>query len=126
MLLDGLVRRPRHARLICGGRIVRVPADRVSAGQVVVIGLGDIVPVDGRIVSGLAMVDEQMLTAASMPAEKRSGDRVLAGTLVIGGRAFVAVEAAGPETAAARIGRVLDEVCAIGALVANEGRAAGR
>ena len=109
MLLDDFGKRPRHARLCLEGAEVRVPIDRVRAGDIVIVDAGDVVPVDGRIIAGRAMIDPHAMTGGSTPALKGPGDRVLAATVAVAGRAYVSVEAAGRETAASHIARALDE-----------------
>jgi len=53
----------------------------VASGEIVVIRPGERLPVDGEILSGASAVDESMLTGESMPVEKKSGDRVIGGTI---------------------------------------------
>ncbi|MFN9645699.1 MAG: heavy metal translocating P-type ATPase, partial [Cyanobacteriota bacterium] len=69
---------------------------------------GQPVPVDGVVVQGTATVDQHRLTGESQPVEKAVGDPVLAATLVLVGTIRVRVEKTGAETAAARIGDVLN------------------
>lgn len=109
LLLDGFGRRPFRARFV-GEDVERlVPSNSLRKGELIVVDAGEVVPADGRIVAGRAMIDLSALAAGSSPAEKAAGDRVLAATLVMGGRVYVAVEAVGEGTAAGRIGRILDE-----------------
>ncbi len=86
-----------------------MPVDRLRTGDVIAVDTGEILPVDGRIVAGRALVDQQALTGESAPVERGIGDRIFAAALVIAGRMSVSVEAAGRATAAARIGRILDD-----------------
>ncbi len=108
LLFDAFAGQPRHAWLYRDGASVRVPLDRLEQGSIVVVEAGEFVPVNGRVVKGTALIDEYALTGARTPAEKGIGDRVFAAALVLGGRLFVSVEDAGSETAAARIGRLLE------------------
>lgn len=108
LLLESFGKRPRHAWLDRGGAEVSVPVERLRPSDVVVVNAGEFVPVDGPIVKGMALVDQHALTGALTPIERSVGDRVLAGTLVLGGRLFVAAEAAGSATVAARVGRILE------------------
>ena len=109
MLLDDFGKQPRHARLYRDGAELRVPTDRVRAGDIVIVDAGDVVPVDGRIVAGRAMIDPHALTGRSTSALKAPGDRVLAATIAVAGRAYVSVEVAGRDTAASHLARALDE-----------------
>jgi Cu2+-exporting ATPase len=67
------------------------------------------VPVDGQVVSGLASIDQQMLTGEAQPVEKAPGDTVYAATVVLAGKIYVRVEKAGNETVSAKIGQVLNK-----------------
>ena len=64
---------------------------------------GDRVPVDGIVVEGESAVDEAMLTGESVPADKKSGSELFAGTLNLNGRLILRVTATGEATALAHI-----------------------
>jgi Cu2+-exporting ATPase len=109
LLLDGFDRRPGYARLGRDGSEARVPVECLCQGDVVSLRPGEVVPVDGRVVGGMGLIDPHALTGESTPAEKGVGDRVFAATLVLAGEVSVSVEAAGRATASAGIGRILDD-----------------
>ena len=75
----------------------------------IVVKTGEVVPVDGIVSEGMAMIDQHALTGESTPAEKSVGDRVFASTLMVAGKVFVAVESSGGETTSARIGKILND-----------------
>ncbi len=56
--------------------------------DVIVVNTGEVVPVDGIIVKGMAMIDQHALTGESTPAEKGVGDRVFAATLMVAGKSW--------------------------------------
>ena len=99
---------PQSVWLVKQGVEIRVPLPQLEPGDVIVVHTGEVIPVDGIVAEGLATIDQQMLTGEAVPAEKGPGDRVFASTVVVGGKVFVAVEARGADTAAARIGRILE------------------
>ena len=70
---------------------------------------GEVVPVDGVIVEGMAMIDQHALTGESTPAEKGVGDHVFASTVMVAGKMQVAVEKSGGETATAKIAQILND-----------------
>jgi P-type Cu+ transporter len=72
---------PPTARVVRDGAENEIPAEQVRVGDVVVVRPGERIPVDGAILEGESAVDESMLTGESMPAEKRRGDSVFAGTI---------------------------------------------
>jgi heavy metal translocating P-type ATPase len=107
MILSAFGKQPRYAWLSKNGTLVQVPAEKLEKGDVVVVHTGEVVPVDGQIVEGLAMIDQQALTGEATPAEKQPGDGVLASTILVAGRISVAVEQSGSETASAKISQLL-------------------
>jgi len=107
MLLNAFGKQPRYAWLCKNGTEVQVPAEKLEKGDVVVVHTGEVVPVDGQVVEGLAMVDQQSLTGEATPAEKAAGDRVFAATILVAGTVKVAVERSGSETASAKISQIL-------------------
>ena len=64
---------------------------------------GDRVPVDGVVLEGESAVDEAMLTGESIPADKKSGSELIAGTVNLNGRLVLRVTATGEATALAHI-----------------------
>ncbi len=109
VLLGSFGKRPGAAWLWRDGTEIRVAADRLRPGDHVIATAGEFVPADCRIVAGRALVDEHALTGEATPVERRVGDRLHAATLVMAGEVIVLVEAAGPRTAAAEIGRILEQ-----------------
>ena len=103
LLLGAFGKQPRYVWLIKDGIEIEVPLDRLDKGEIVAVHTGEMVPVDGIIVEGLAMIDQHALTGESAPAEKGVGDRVFASTVMVAGKVHVAVEKSGSETATARI-----------------------
>lgn len=99
---------PAHVWVVVDGVEMQIPFEALQVGDILVLDAGQAVPVDGVVVSGTATVDQHRLTGESQPAEKTVGDPMLAATLVVGGRIQVRVEKTGAETAAARIGEVLN------------------
>jgi len=82
---------------------VEVPVSELKIGDRVVLKPGDRVPVDGIVVEGDSAVDEAMLTGESVPADKKSGGELFAGTVNLNGRLVMRVTATGETTALAHI-----------------------
>ena len=99
---------PRQAWVLVDGAEIEIPFEQLRLGDILVLTAGQPVPVDGVVVQGSATVDQHRLTGESQPVEKAAGDGVLAATLVLGGRICVRVEKTGEETAAGRIGEILN------------------
>ncbi|TLM90653.1 MAG: cation-transporting P-type ATPase, partial [Actinobacteria bacterium] len=94
---------PQEVWLLVDGFEVAVPAHRVMAGDIVVVHPDEYVPVDGKVVSGQAAVDESRITGSPHPVYKEAGTEVLAGSEVLEGMLQIRVEQAGRETYLNRI-----------------------
>ncbi|WP_380283486.1 heavy metal translocating P-type ATPase [Kitasatospora purpeofusca] len=82
-----LARAPKTARRRTGGQVETVPAERVRPGDVLVVGTGEVLPVDGAVGAGGAVLDESALTGEPLPVEYWEGDAVRSG-VVNAGSAF--------------------------------------
>lgn len=109
ILLNAFGKQPRYVWLYKDGTEVQVSLDKLAQGDIIVVNTGEVVPVDGVIVEGMAMIDQHALTGESTPAEKGVGDRVFASTIMLAGKAFVSVEKSGSETASAKISQILTD-----------------
>ncbi len=106
-VVDIYGKQPMKVWILSHGVEVEIPFAQLAAGDLLVIGAGQVIPADGEIVEGEASIDQRVLTGESQPVEKGSGDPVLAATLVLAGRIVVKVERTGPATSAAKIAEVL-------------------
>jgi heavy metal translocating P-type ATPase len=95
-------------RIAASGEVERVTVKRLAVGDRVVVEAGGRVPADGIVVRGTASVDEKALTGESIPKERRSGERVLAATVVVEGQIVVEVDRVGGDTTAAKIVQILE------------------
>ena len=68
--------------LVTDNEEVSVPISNVKTGDLIRVHTGNVVPLDGDMVSGEAMLNQASLTGESVPVEKRAGSRVYAGTVV--------------------------------------------
>jgi heavy metal translocating P-type ATPase len=75
-----LERAPKIAHRRRGDVIEEVPVDALAVGDVVAVRTGDVVPVDGDVVSPEAVLDESTLTGEPLPVRYRRGDAVRSGT----------------------------------------------
>ncbi len=90
------------------GMEIEIGFDQLQIGDTVVLHAGQVVPVDGTIVAGVATIDQHMLTGEAQPVEKRAGDAVLAVTLLIAGQIDIKVEKTSKETTAGQIAEILN------------------
>ncbi|MEZ5825517.1 MAG: cation transporter, partial [Geminicoccaceae bacterium] len=94
----------RHA----DGRIEEIGIDRVAAGDRLLVRPGDRLPVDGVIADGASEIDESLVTGESMPVLRKTGDKVVAGS--VNGEAALEIEATrvGEDTTLARIASLVE------------------
>jgi heavy metal translocating P-type ATPase len=109
MLLGAFGKQPRFVWLLVDGQEIQVSLHKLNKGDIVVVNTGEVVPVDGVIVEGLAMIDQHALTGESTPAEKGIGDQVFASTVMVAGKVHVSVEKSGEATATAKIAQILND-----------------
>jgi len=107
-ITDVFRQQPGQVRVLRGTGPAEVSSASLAVGDQVLVEAGETLPVDGVVVEGAALLDQHVLTGESQPIERETGDQVLALTRVCSGRLVVKVERAGEETAAARIGAILD------------------
>ena len=69
--------------LVSGEAEVLVPAAGVRAGDQVRVRVGNVIPFDGTVTDGEAMVNQASLTGESMPVRKAEGATVYAGTCLL-------------------------------------------
>lgn len=74
------------------GREELLPVQSVQAGDTIVIRTGSMIPLDGRVVDGEAMVNQSSMTGESLPVAKKPGSYAYAGTVVEDGECVVLVE----------------------------------
>lgn len=75
-----LGRVPRTCLRKQGGELQEVAIDAIVPGDRLLIRQGDIVPVDGTVASGVAVLDESPLTGESLPVNRRTGERAMSGS----------------------------------------------
>ena len=86
-----------------------VPVADLRAGDAVVVSAGHRLAVDGTVLRGEALVNQQTMTGEALPVERRAGDPVFAATTVEHGEVAVRVDRVGLDTAVGRIVRSIEE-----------------
>ncbi|GAA4206058.1 heavy metal translocating P-type ATPase [Microbispora amethystogenes] len=104
-----LERAPRSARRRSGDDVVVVPLADVRIGDVVVAGPGEVVPVDGRILTGPAMLDESALTGESALVERGAGEAVRSGVVNAGAAVDIEATATAEDSTYAQIVRLAEQ-----------------
>jgi len=109
MLINVFEKKPSKVFIIKNDVETEIPLEDVQIDDIVVINTGEVVPVDGIAVKGMATIDQQALTGESQPVEKKIGDQLFASTLVISGRIDMKVEKTGQETTIAQVEQILTD-----------------
>ena len=77
-------RAPRRAHRRSGSVIEDVPIEQVAVGDEILVRAGDVIPVDGIIVSPMAMLDEAAVTGEPIPVNRQKGELARSGSLNAG------------------------------------------
>ena len=72
-------------------------------GEIVVVGVGEAVPVDGRVIEGVALVNQAAVTGEDLPVRREQRQRVIAGSVVEEGRIRIEAQRVGSDTTTARV-----------------------
>jgi heavy metal translocating P-type ATPase len=103
-------RAPRIAHVFSGaGELQERPVDDVAVGDVVVVRAGEVVPVDGIVVSAEAVVDESSLTGEALPVVIARGRSVRSGTANAGDAFELRASRPAAESAYAAVVRLVTE-----------------
>jgi Cd2+/Zn2+-exporting ATPase len=94
---------PAEALIVDASGERSVPVESVRVGMQIVIKPGQKIPLDGTVVAGTSAVNQASVTGESMPADKKPGDEVFAGTLNGRGALEVTVTKLRRDTTLARI-----------------------
>ena len=86
-----------------GGEEVEISSDELTAGDVVAVYEQSVIPVDGIVVSGEAVVDQAAITGEGFPVYVDAGDEVFAGTVIRQGSLRIQAVRVGRDTTAGRI-----------------------
>ncbi|MCU0390182.1 MAG: cadmium-translocating P-type ATPase [Thermoflexibacter sp.] len=86
-----------------------IPIGDVKIGDIILVKSGEKIPVDGKVISGVSLIDESMMTGEAMPVHKQEGDEVLAGTINQKGSFKFVAEKIGSSTLLAQIIRFVQE-----------------
>ena len=78
--------------MVKDGQEILVPADQIQAGDEIVVHMGNVIPFDGVVTAGDAMVNQASLTGESVPVQKNAQKYAYAGTVVEEGELTICVK----------------------------------
>ena len=91
------------------GTEVLVPVSNIKEGDLVTVHVGNVIPLDGEVVTGEAMVNQASMTGESVPVKKEAGSYVYAGTAVEEGEITLKVKHAAGSTRFERIVQMIED-----------------
>ena len=86
-----------------------VSIDEIEIGNQCLVRTGSSIPVDGRILSGIGVINEASITGESIPLSKQIDDWVYAGTILENGTITIEAQRVGEETTFAKIIELVEE-----------------
>jgi heavy metal translocating P-type ATPase len=108
--LSALIQRaPKVAQLRVGDGLEEVPVDQVRTGDIIVVRTGEVVPVDGTVVSPEAVIDTSTLTGEPLPRTASRGMAVLSGSANAGAPFEVRAGHPASESAYAALVRLVEQ-----------------
>ncbi|WP_244208129.1 heavy metal translocating P-type ATPase [Paraburkholderia hospita] len=100
---------PRDALRERSNILERVPVNTLEIGDVVVVRPGDRIPSDGRVMDGVAEVNEAPVTGESVPVVKETGAVVFAGSISTNGELRISVTSMAADNTISRIVHLVEE-----------------
>ena len=88
---------------------VLVPSSKIKAGDQVVVHMGNVIPFDGEVVDGEAMINQASLTGESVPVRRTIGNYVYAGTVVEEVEVTINVKAVGGSSRYEKIAAMIED-----------------
>ena len=108
--LEALVaRQPTEVHRYDGAELRTEPVAVVAQGDVLLVKPGEVVPVDGVVVRGVAVLDESTVTGEALPVERRAADLIRSGTVNAGGPFDLRATATAADSTYAGIVRLVEQ-----------------
>ena len=92
-----------------GGQEILTPVSEICAGDEVVVRTGNMIPLDGKVCEGEALINQASMTGESLPVRKAAGHYVYAGTVVEEGMCVITVDKAVGSGRYDRIVRMIED-----------------
>ncbi|WP_454866490.1 heavy metal translocating P-type ATPase [Pseudomonas umsongensis] len=102
-------RAPRFAWLQEAGGLREIPVEQIQPNQTLLVRLGEVVPVDGRLLSPTAELDESALSGESLPVTRREGEQLHSGVSNVGAPLLLSATRTAAQSTYAGIVRLAEE-----------------
>lgn len=100
---------PKHVVILNNNTEKKVPVEEVKPGDIILVRPGEKIPVDGIIHQGISSIDESTITGESIPTEKKTDDKVFAGTINKNGSLQIIAQKVGSETVLSQMITLVEE-----------------
>ena len=100
---------PLEAKVMRDGKRMTIKAEEVIKNDLVLVQTGEKIPIDGRVISGRASVNEAALTGESVPVKKYANEQVYSGSIIDSGYLEVIAEQVGEDTTFSKIIELVEE-----------------
>jgi Cu2+-exporting ATPase len=100
--------RQRRAWVVQNGTVIEVPAATLAIGDVVAVYHGEMIPVDGEIIDGQALIDQKTITGESLPVTRGPSEAAYAATIVREGQLTIRAIRVGSGTTAGQIAQLVE------------------
>ncbi len=100
---------PKTALVIRNNKEIEIPVEKIKVGDIVLLKVGERVPVDGIVVEGHSSLDQSAVTGESIPVEKKKGDEVISASINKTGVLKIRATKVGSDTTIAQIAKMVEE-----------------
>ncbi len=107
--ISGLLEfRSKSAWILRDGQVTAIPAAELAVGDLVVVYPGEMIPVDGEIIEGLATIDQKTITGEGLPVTRGKGGAAFAATVIREGQLTIRAIRVGTDTTAGQIAHLVE------------------
>ena len=106
-IMDAVDLRPEVVNLLVGEEVKVIPAADAHVGDILLVRVGDRIPLDGVVIDGESLVDTSPVTGEPVPVKRQYGDEVVSGCVNTSGMLKIRVEKVLEES---MVTRILDSV----------------
>jgi Cu2+-exporting ATPase len=98
----------KTAWVIRDGAVVSIPAIDLVVGDEIIVYPGEMIPVDGEILHGTALVDQKTITGEGLPVTRTKGQEAFAATVIHDGQLTIRAIRVGSDTMAGQIAELVE------------------
>ena len=100
---------PKIATVVRDGKEMKIPAENIEKGDIIIIKPGEAIATDGVVIDGHSSVDEKLISGESIPVEKLPGDKVIGATINKTGTFKFRATEVGENTTLSKIIKMVEE-----------------